>query len=112
MKIPKFFSKNKKISKTYLVKSIEIDPFVYWKNILILMLFVLIIVGLVSIGVYYGLDHGYFINSKSKDAVENLENTELKTNDLNFLVSEFDNRVLEREKIINSVSVISDPGVK
>jgi hypothetical protein len=112
MEISNFLKKFKKVKTTSLVKTIEIDPFLYWKRILVIMFLVLIVVCIVSLGVYLGLSRNYFIDSKSKDAVKNLENIDLKVDQLNLLVEDFEGRALKRKEIIESKSTISDPSLK
>ena len=111
MNLSKFLKFKKKPKTVSLRKSIDIDPFFYWKNILVMMLIVLIAVLLLSIGIYYFVSKGKFVNKQSKDAVKELELTTLNEKALKNIIDTFDARDAKREEIIKSKTILPNPAL-
>ncbi len=109
IKLPKFLKFTKKIRLASLRKTIEIDPFFYWKRILFMMFIVLGVVAIFSILIYYAVNNGLFVDKKSKAEVQALEVTELKDAEIQNLVKMFEDRAAKRAEIINSGVKYQDP---
>jgi hypothetical protein len=111
MKLPNFLKRNIKVEIGSLRKSIEIDPFLYWKKILFLMLIVLIIVAVSSFFIYYMVNSGKFINEATRLQVQALVVTELKTKELDKTTNMFLDRENVRLYIIQDETIIPDPSI-
>jgi len=111
MKIPDIF-KFKKVKAQDLKKSVEIDPFFYWKKILMIVFFVLMFVAVICFGLYYFVNNGKLVDTKSKEEVQSLEIVELRIDKLNKIFEIFENRDIERTNIIESKDFVPDPSIK
>ncbi len=103
------FKKNKKTKSINLRKVSEIDPFFYWKRILILMLVVLIFTAIASFTVYYLANRDFFVTNESKEKVKSLVVVELNENKLNEIFTKFEERSAVRADIIKNKPAVPDP---
>ncbi len=109
MKLSNLFKKHKKVRVGSLKKSIEIDPFLYWKNILFIMFGLLFLVSIAAVLIVYLVNNEKFVDSKSRAEVKDLVVVPFKDSELQKVIMLFEERGQERAKIILDKNIISDP---
>ncbi len=103
------FKKVKKKNPVVLRKETEIDPFFYWKRILIMISLILVAVAAVSFMIYYLVQNKSFITSESREKVKSLVVVELEEKKLDSIFNKFEDRKSKREEIAGNKEVFSDP---
>lgn len=103
MKIPNFLKKHKK-ENIQLKKTVDIDPLMHWKSIVLLLLAIVITSVTMLLVLVYAVKNDMLVNDVSKREVEALKLSQFKGEELNLLISMFSARDESRAAIINSLN--------
>ncbi len=90
-------------------KSVEIDPFKYWRRIIYLFFAFLIVSVSVSIVLVYLADKDLLVNKGSREKVESLTPQTLREKELTQLVKIFGEREEFRASLLTDKEFMTDP---
>lgn len=108
MKFLSFFKKNKQ-ETIQLKKTVDIDPLMHWKNIVLILLAIVVTTVTMLLLLVYSVDRGFLINKASKLEVEELKLSQFKIDELGLLIDMFKAREEVRSTIIDSFNKTNIP---
>lgn len=108
-KIKELILKFKNRKNKTILKIIDMDPVKYWKNIVIVILFVLLLVSLLCGLLVFLVQKGYFVNKASKEQISQLKNIEFSSKNVDDILVKFNERKVNQENALNTNDINLDP---